>query len=133
MKKSQSLILMLLVGMILCGCSTGREILTLKNLSDVQKQNQVGIDKQDHLFENLLALARKGNLDKYRTEKDFQRDFGAPILNKFIDDKGGKLDRWLYRYSTKYFDSPKVYVFFDEQENFVKFELAEANEKSGKR
>ncbi|MBF0483203.1 MAG: hypothetical protein HQL25_00705 [Candidatus Omnitrophica bacterium] len=120
------LFLLLCVCVVASGCSTASGLVTLKNLTKEQKQTQLEVDKQDVQFAKLWVLASTGSFGDRKNAQDFERDFGAPILIKQVEVNGKKMEKWLYRNSTKFFDAQKVYLYFDEQKNYVKFDRVDA-------
>ena len=91
------------------------EALVLKEYSDDKDAQVALVAESDRRFDELRAFIEKGDpFDPYRNRKDFTARFGEPVLvQTVISPDGGKEERLLYRYATKYFDGPKVYVFFD--------------------
>ena len=103
-----------------------QELLTMKSLSDNQDAQERYVKQQKAKFEKLLEVVRSNRLKEYPTTKSFLRNFGEPILIKEIEKDGQKQRRWLYRYSTKAFDSEKVYLYFDGQGRLLDFEYLKA-------
>ena len=59
-------------------------------------------------------VVQNGEIEEYATQKKIQRFFGDPVFVKKITKDEKDLELWLYRYAVRYFDSPKVYLYFDE-------------------
>ncbi|HLD69506.1 MAG TPA: hypothetical protein VJA17_01965, partial [Candidatus Omnitrophota bacterium] len=72
------------------------------------------VRNHDESFERLLAAVKNNSLDQFPDKKSFLKAFGKPLLSKQVAWKGWTLQRWLYRYATKSFCSPKVYLYFDQ-------------------
>lgn len=109
--------LILIAGFIsLSGCAKLvhlQELLTLKAMSDNGEQQKQYVQAQDAKFELLLQKVKSNQLSGYPHKKSVWRSFGEPILIKDVDRNGQSQEQWLYRYATKFFDSPKVYLYFD--------------------
>ena len=115
----------LLIGtMLLSGCaSSGRmeRLLTLKALANEQKNLNAYIEEQDKKFESLLEAARKGAIDQYVDRESIKKNFGDPVYVKQVEHNGESQEEWLYRYVTKFFDSEKVYLYFNGEGKLVKW------------
>lgn len=92
-----------------------QELLTLKAYSKEKDQQVELVRGQDEKFQKLLQLAESKGLGPYTTQESFLKEFGAPVFKKNVVKEGQPLEEWLYRYSTEYFDSPKVYLYFDQK------------------
>ena len=101
---------------VLCGCAKLahlQELLTLKELSDEQDRLAEFVDKRDKKFEELLAAVKNQSIDQYQDKKSILKRFGEPVLSRPVQEENHSLDEWLYRYTTQFIDSPKVYFYFD--------------------
>ena len=96
-----------------------QELLTLKDLSDNQTQQTRYIEEQDKKFVKLLEAVNADQLPQYPHQKSVLRAFGEPILRKKMSDSS---EQWLYRYSAKLFNSEKVCIYFDREEQLTRFE-----------
>ena len=116
-------ILILIVGLIfLNGCAKIahlQELLTMKALSDNQDAQSKDVKKQDEKFKKLLEVVNNNQMSQYPNKKSFLKAFGEPIFFKEIEKDGQKLEQWLYRYSTKLFDSERMYIYFDREGKLV--------------
>jgi hypothetical protein len=103
------------------------EALTLKAYSDEKDAQARQVSAQDKKFEELLALSRSGKLaEQYRQKSDIISAFGQPIVRERILDNAKRVyERFLYRYATHYFDSPKVYVVFDDKNIVYQLDVVE--------
>ncbi len=124
---------LLIAFIFLSGCAKLthlQELLTLKSYSDDQALQDRYIERQDRQFEELLQTVQgKKGLSEYPTKTSFMRHFGEPIYIKAMEKNGQVLEQWLYRYQMKYFESDKVYVYFDSQGNLVDWIYVPALEK----
>ncbi len=97
------------------------QLLTLKGLSDEQAQMGKEIERQDARFERLVAAVEEGSIGKYKDQKNVQDSFGDPI---YVTQTDG-LDVWVYRYAVRFFDSPKVYLYWDRSGQMVQWKYEE--------
>ena len=106
---------------VLAGCAHGRweRLMTLKSLGSEQKDIHAYIEEQDTKFEALLTAVRGDALKKYAGSEAIKALYGEPIYVKRVDRQGGVQKEWLYRYATQFFDSEKVYLYFDREDSLV--------------
>ena len=107
------------------------QLLTLKDLSDEQDRLAVFVEEQDKRFEKLLAAYADKTIEQYQDQKSILKAFGEPVWRRSIQNDQQPLEQWLYRYSTQFFDSPKVYFYFDEKGKVVKWEYVQGNKGQG--
>jgi len=126
-------IILILISFILTGCRTLEhldELLTLKDYSESKDATDSYVKNQDAKFEELLKAVNDGTIDKYKTKKTFKIAFGEAVFEREIEKDGKALNECLYRYSTKYFESDKVYVYFDEKGMLIEWKLVKKEENS---
>ena len=114
----------ILIPMLFSGCTKVAhldELLTLKSFSDDQKITNQDVDKKNNQFDMLLAMVQSGDISRYKDKSAIVEHFGAPILSRERTENGKKIDEWIYRYQTNFFDSPKVYLQFDESQALIKW------------
>lgn len=114
-KKLQALLLVLIF--IFQGCALftkAPQLLTLKRLGDNQKQMQRHVDKKKKYLEKLINDLKNKKLKKGTTYKRFIRSYGEPVLEKDVQ-KGDLQKRLLYRNPVQYFNTDKVYIYFNQQ------------------
>ena len=80
------------------------------------------IKRQDARFERLVAVVEEGSIRKYKDQKIVTGQFGPPIFTERIEEDGRPLEVWVYRYAAKFFDSPKVYLYWDQAGQLVRWE-----------
>lgn len=97
------------------------QLLTLKAFSEEQDKLVSIVANQDKSFDLLRSSYLSGKLGSYQSKTDILKDFGKPILIE-ADKKGPISEIWLYRYSTKYFSSDKIYLYFDDKDKLSKIE-----------
>ena len=105
----------------LYGCSSLSQLLTLKSYGDNQALQEKYAEMQDTNFEKLVKVAQSNLLLDYPDKKSFLRNFGDPIYTKNLTKKGQLLEEWLYRYAARFFNSEKVYLYFDRDGKLVDF------------
>ena len=107
---------------IFCGCAKVQhldQLLTLKAIANEQTAALKLVEQQDKKFEEMLALYHENRLEKYSTKEKIVKKFGPPITTREVTKDGAVLGMWLYRYSTQFFGSEKIYVYFDQSEKVV--------------
>lgn len=120
----------------LAGCAKLQyvdELLTLKAVSDEQNQIAEEIEAADEKFKLLLFQIKANQLQQYPDTASFLKNFGKPILVKTVIEGEEKRQLWLYRYATRYFDSEKVYLYFDQHDQLTKWEYVPLAETKGVR
>ena len=102
---------------LLTGCAKLQhldQLLTLKGLSDEQTQMGQEIERQDARFERLAAAVEEGSISEYKDQKSVAGQFGPPIFTEKVQEDGRPIEVWVYRYAARFFDSPKVYLYWDQ-------------------
>jgi len=108
-----------------------QELLTLKGFSHDRDQQDESMQRRDENFEKLLMAARNNSLNEFSSRRRFLKAFGEPILRfQVLQEDGKTVEKWLYRYATRPFGSPKVYVYFDQKGKLLEWQYLsrEANE-----
>ncbi|MDD3295743.1 MAG: hypothetical protein PHU64_00090 [Candidatus Omnitrophica bacterium] len=90
-----------------------QELLVLKRIGASQKQISNYLAREDKLFARLLDDIKRGRLRTGIYKRSFIARYGDPVLSKKLPSSAEDIDILLYRYSTKYFTSDKVYAYFD--------------------
>lgn len=117
LRRFQVLLLSLCV-CLLAGCESVAkvdELLRLRAYSNEKDRLALFVQKQNAGFERLLSAAKSNSLSKYPTRKSIWSNFGPPVFNTLVVLDGETYEVWVYRYSTKFFGSDKVYLYFDRQ------------------
>lgn len=117
--------LLLFVVVLLTGCAKLQhldQLLTLKAVSDEQAQMGKEIERQDARFERLVAAVAEGSIAKYKSQKSVTGQFGSPIFTEKVEEDSQPLEVWVYRYAAKFFDSPKVYLYWNQSGELVRWE-----------
>ena len=127
MKKGIILVLIILTA---GGCTKLKyldELLTLKSLADSQGEMADYVEVKDRKFNFMLDEAAAGRIEKYSNKTKVLRTFSDPIFVKTVSDHQDALEVWLYRYSTDFFGSQKIYLYFDKDENLVNWKYDEGD------
>ncbi len=109
--------LLVVMAFYMTGCkslSHVDELLLLKRFSSEQAEIASEVEASDQGFEKLVKTVEAGNLLQYENQFQIKAAFGAPVLTETVTKDDQVFSRWLYRYSTRFFDSPKVYLYFDD-------------------
>lgn len=125
MKKNTLLVLSLLC-LSTAGCAKIAhldQLLTLKAMGDEGDKQEKLVTKQDKEFKELLTAVESDQITTYKNKKQVRRAFGDPIYTKTAPYEGVEREVWMYRYAVKFFDSDKVYIYFDEQGNTLHWEV----------
>jgi hypothetical protein len=106
------------------GCaflSNPQGVMALKRYSDNQAQIQIYVDKQVKLFDKLVSDLKDQKLEVGASQKEFMHLYGEPVLLRKADDpKGGEV--LLYRHPTEYFNTDRVYAYFDDTGSLIRWE-----------
>ncbi|MCF7870146.1 MAG: hypothetical protein K9L69_02795 [Candidatus Omnitrophica bacterium] len=104
------------------------QLLTLKRLGDSQKLMEGDIEKKKKNLAKLINDIRADKLKKGIAYNRFIRLYGEPVLEKSIS-KDSKEKRLLYRHPIKYFDTDKVYLYFNQEAKLIAWEYVKAEPK----
>lgn len=119
------ILVLMFLSLLFAGCAKLAhmdQLLTLKAVSDEQAQMGKEIKRQDAKFERLVAAVEEGSISKYKDQKSVTGQFGPPIFTEKVEEAGQPLEVWVYRYAAQFFDSPKVYLYWDQIGNLVRWE-----------
>ena len=111
------LFLYLFLLVLICGC--GQQLNALIKLNSEQESQQRFVEAQRKKLVALINDIQQGKLEKGITSKQIIRLYGEPVLIKEL--KGQR--EFLYRDPLDFFASPKVYLFFDQQDILVDFKI----------
>ena len=65
---------------------------------------------------------KEGSIAKYKSQKSVLGQFGSPIFTEKVEEDGRPLEVWVYRYAARFFDSPKVYLYWDQAGNLIRWD-----------
>ncbi|MFO8053499.1 MAG: hypothetical protein R6U54_06045 [Candidatus Omnitrophota bacterium] len=107
------------------------QLLTLKRLSTSQKMMEKDIAKKKKNLEKLINDIEADKIKKGTSYKRFIRLYGKPVLEKVVnkENKENKEKRLLYRHPTEYFNTDKVYVYFDQKSKLIAWKYLPAKQK----
>ena len=112
-----------------CGCAKLRhfkQLLTLKSFAKEQGQLDQYVEERDKKFEELVKVYKTNSLNQFADKGSILDKFGEPIMIKDTIRNDQKLELWFYRYEMKFFDSEKIYLYFDQEDKLVDWEYIEA-------
>ncbi|MDD4910559.1 MAG: hypothetical protein PHR44_07790 [Candidatus Omnitrophica bacterium] len=92
---------------MLSGC--GRPLMTLKALGESQGSMQRQVGRQEAKFDLLASDIKNGKIARGMPRERFINIYGEPVLEG--RHEGGL--RLLYRYPLEFFNTGKIYVYFD--------------------
>lgn len=121
------LILFLFLVVSSSGCAkvaNMQELLRLKGYSDEKDRQSLLVENQNKRFERLLVAAKSNQLKNFPDQKSIWMNFGEPVFEKKVILAKTPYTVWMYRYSTKFFGSEKVYLYFDEKRNLSSFDFS---------
>jgi len=106
------------------GCSFlhAEELFRLKSAGANMAGQQKYVTAKDVQFEKLLKAIKEDEISEYKTKKDFSDQFGDPIFKKKPLNLEEYSQLWLYRYCDKIYGSEKVYLYFGDAGNLIKWE-----------
>ena len=90
-----------------------RPLLTLKASSDEGDTMDSYVKAQDMKFEALVAALYDGTLEHGLTQEKIKEGFGDPVMIENVTRNNQEMTLWLRRYTVRYWDSDKVYLYFD--------------------
>ena len=122
----------LIVVICLSGCMKLKQVLYVRPLLTLKSSSEEGdtmdsyVQEQDMKFEALVAALYDGTLEHGLTQKKFKEGFGDPVMIENVTRNNQEMTLWLRRYTVRYWDSDKVYLYFDKDGKlqdweFVKF------------
>jgi hypothetical protein len=119
---------MLLITVILSGCTQVKQLqnidplLTLKGYSDEKEDQEKWIAQEAKRFENIVAAVKDKSVEHFSTQESFRQQFGEPVLIEHIPDGTASIERWLYRHPIQKLATDRVYIFFDSNGRFLRYE-----------
>lgn len=105
------LIFFLACGLFLSGCARTAGLLTLKRVGASQQEIERYLERQEKLFKRLAEDVKNKKLKPGTSKQKVINVYGEPVLSKC--NKTSLETAFLYRHPTKYFNSDKVYLYFD--------------------
>lgn len=94
------------------------EIKTLKSVAKSQEKIEKDIESYNKEFAQMIKDYRNNELDEAITQDDVRDTYGDPVAIWTFDDPSATT-KWLYRESTNFFKSEKLYLYFDYDQNLT--------------
>lgn len=98
------------------------QLMALKRFSDSQKQIERYIAAQEKKLAILKADIKNNRLEKGTAYCDILRRYGSPVLEKELDGQQGFSKELLYRHPVEYFNTDRIYLYFDSALNLAQWE-----------
>jgi hypothetical protein len=98
------------------------ELLLLKRLAREQDQMAAAVSETNQKFSALTDVVQSGQISGYPDQAAIQDAFGPPLVVESTQADEQVLERWLYRRSTDFFGSPKVYLYFNASGRLMKWD-----------
>ena len=114
---------------LVSGCATMEhldELLTLKNVSDNQKDMDIYLKKQIKGFKKLLDDIKNDRLRKGESKNYIISTYYDPILTKQVGELKDIREVLLYRHPTEYFNSDRVYLYINNKGRLAYWEVKPA-------
>lgn len=125
LKKAKIAGFLLSVIIFLSGCvlvQKGPQLRTLRELEDSQRRMELYIQKKEANLKRLLEDIEENRLQPGLSYGDFISSYGRPVLEKSFD-RQDLTKELLYRRPTQYFNTKKVYLYFDQNLNLSHWQL----------
>jgi len=91
-----------------------QQLLTLREVSNSQREIHSYIDKQEELFYKLRDDVKNNRLKTGMMLVDIIDTYGEPVISKEVDDVPSIKEVLLYRHPTQFFSSDRIYLYFDD-------------------
>ncbi|MEW6008837.1 MAG: hypothetical protein AB1629_04300 [Candidatus Omnitrophota bacterium] len=118
----RKIIWILLCALLLASCSQNLKLLLQINNEDKVLKRDLRLEERG--FSLLLHDLKQDKLKLGTLKKDIIARYGHPIL-EFPLQTESAVEKLLYRYPTKYFDSEKVYLYFDNNNELTDWDILE--------
>lgn len=130
----ERILIILCVAVIFSGCAKLQhldQLLTLKSVADEQGRMDKFVTDYDGRVEQLFREIKQGNIKKYN-KTSILKSFHEAIEEKTLERDGKKVEIWMYRYSVKYFDSPRAEITFDDKGEIIDAVIIDPTVSSGR-
>ena len=111
-----------LVIILFAGCSKLAhlsQLLTLKSYSEEQADLDKYVDTQYKNFDLMIKAFKSKEIYKLKNKDAFLEKFGDPIFSRVDIVNGKQEDILLYRKPKAFFNSDKMYIYFDKNGNLL--------------
>ncbi len=119
------IVVFILLCVSLYGCcilSHMNELIALKRFATDQEEISSLIQQQQQAFNRVIEAVKSGQMSMYKDKDSIMKAFGPPVFSRAKIKDGMPCEVWLYRHPIKYFDSDKVYIFFDKNGKLKEWE-----------
>lgn len=113
-------ILLLTLMFSLSGCSQPLKLLMRLNSEDKALSRQLKLGQRR--FDLLVRDIERGRLKIGDSEKSILARYGEPVLRLGVE-ANEQFEKLLYRYPMQYFNSSKVYLYFDASDRLMKWSM----------
>lgn len=121
----QTTILLAILALFLFGCSPSLKLLMQIDKEDKAIKRQLRL--QEARFDLLVKDLDRNRIKKGSSKRDIIARYGEPI-SELAGDNQGQLRRLLYRYPLQYFNATKVYLYFDNTDILVRWDVIARDE-----
>ncbi|MDD4954816.1 MAG: hypothetical protein PHP17_02115 [Candidatus Omnitrophica bacterium] len=119
-----------LIVLLFCGCARLAhldELLTLKSVSDSQRDIEIYLAKQEKGFTRLEGDIKNNRLRTGEFKRAIIEKYSEPVLTEKPEtEKNNIKEILLYRHPTNYFKSDRIYLYFDAEGRLASWELKPA-------
>ena len=91
------------------------QLMVLKALGDNQEGTDRYVKVQERSFNKLKQDLEGNRLVKGTSKEKIIALYGEPIVSKPLNNRDNIKESFLYRHPVKFFDSDKLYLYFDER------------------
>ncbi|MEI8349656.1 MAG: hypothetical protein WCI77_05840 [Candidatus Omnitrophota bacterium] len=112
------------------GCATMShmdELLTLQNAADSQNDMECYLKKQERGFNQLQQDVKSNKLQPGILKRYIIEMYYEPILSKEENFEGTLRQVLLYRHPTHYFNSERIYLYFDRANRLTSWKIVSAD------
>ena len=91
------------------------QLMVLKALGDNQEGTDRYVKAKERSFNKLKQDLEGNRLVKGTSKEKIIALYGEPIVSKPLNNRDNIKESFLYRHPVKFFDSDKLYLYFDER------------------
>jgi hypothetical protein len=119
-----------LLAWFFAGCAGGLQgLAVLRGYSSEQAQTARQIKVQKNRLRILISDIEKNNIETGMSYKNILHRYGEPVLVWNMEPASSASRKVLYRDPVEYFYTDRVYLYFDNSDNLVKWEYYPALKK----
>ena len=99
------------------------QLLTLKDMAGEAQEIDAYVESRNQSFTAMLAQYEIDQLAAYDNKEEIVAAYGEPVFTH-VEARGEEtVEQWLYRREDVYFNTDKIYLYFDKSGNLVGKEL----------